>query len=517
MTTTTDTTGTALGFVRAQDGALVDGAGTPLLLRGVGLGGWLLPEGYMWRLGAGAQSPRQIEALVARLVGEARAAQFWREYRAAFVTEADIARIAASGLDHVRVPINARLVQAPDGEPIDEGYALLDDVVRWSRRHGLRVLLDLHGAPGGQTGTNIDDSPHGIPELFMDARYRALTLRLWRDLATRYADEPAVLGYDLLNEPLPNEWQHRYADDLVSLYRDLTETVREVDERHLIVYEGLHWATSFTPFTQRWDDNSCLQFHKYWSAPDEASIRPYLDVSATLGLPLYMGEGGENRLDWLYTAFRLYESFGIGWNLWTWKKLDTRTSPVSVRPPALWDRFVASAQGAPRLTPAEADATLAELVAGVRVEAADWQPDVLAAVTAHRPAVVPAWGYGFRGAGSSYLVGRPVTFDALRASDAGGLTWVAPGDHPDNPFHHDAGQDRAPAEEIGVRLEAGDWLEFELTGVPDPSSYTPVTLDGGAGEVTLERTGRGIRAVAHASATLVRIVRSDEAGQDDEA
>jgi hypothetical protein len=520
VTTTTDSTGTALGFVRAQDGALVDGTGNPLLLRGVGLGGWLLPEGYMWRLGDGAQSPRQIEALVARLVGEARAAEWWREYRAAFVTEADIARIAASGLDHVRVPINARLVQAPDGEPIEEGYALLDDVVRWSRRHGLRVLLDLHGAPGGQTGTNIDDSPHGLPELFMDARYRALTLRLWHDLAARYADEPAVLGYDLLNEPLPNEWQHRHADDLVRLYRDLTETVRAVDPRHLIVYEGLHWATNFSLFTQRWDDNSCLEFHKYWSAPDEAGIRPYLDVSAHLGLPLYMGEGGENRLDWLYTAFRLYESFGIGWNLWTWKKIETRTSPVSVRAPALWDRFVASAQGAPRLTPAEADGVLTELVANVRLEAASWQGDVLAAVTASRPAVVPAWGYGFRGAGRSYLVGRPVAFDALRPGDAGGLTWAGAGDHPENPFHHDAGQDRAPGEEISVRLEAGDWLEFELTGVADASSYAPVTLDGGAagpGAVTLERTARGIRAVAHATVTLVRIVRTDGFGRDGEA
>ena len=46
-----------------------------------------------------------------------------------------IARIAASGLDHVRVPINSRLVQAPDGEPLEEGYALLDDVVGWMLGH----------------------------------------------------------------------------------------------------------------------------------------------------------------------------------------------------------------------------------------------------------------------------------------------------------------------------------------------------------------------------------------------
>ncbi len=308
---------TAAGFVRAEDGRIVDGAGRPLLLRGVGLGGWLLPEGYMWRLGPGAQSPRQIEALVSRLVGPRKADEFWRAYRDTFVTEADIARIAACGLDHVRVPINSRVLQDEAGEPIEEGYALLDRVIGWSRTHGLRVLLDLHGAPGGQTGTNIDDSPHGVPELFMAPRYRDLTLRLWRDLASRYADEPAVLGYDLLNEPLPNEWQHRYADDLVALYRDLTETVRAVDAVHLLQYEGSHWATNFSSFTQRWDDNAALHFHKYWSPADEASIAPYLRVRDELGLPLYMGEGGENHLDWLYAAFRLYETFGVGWKLWT--------------------------------------------------------------------------------------------------------------------------------------------------------------------------------------------------------
>ncbi len=47
-----------------------------------------------------------------------------------------------------------------------------------------------------------------LPELFIEPRYRELTLRLWRDLATRYRDETVVLGYDLLNEPLPNEWQY---------------------------------------------------------------------------------------------------------------------------------------------------------------------------------------------------------------------------------------------------------------------------------------------------------------------
>lgn len=502
------------GFVRAQGGRLVDGTGRPVLLRGVGLGGWLLPEGYMLQMGPRTQSPRQIEALVERLVGRERADEFWRDYRDAFVTEADVARIAACGMDHVRVPVNARVVQGPDGEPLEDGYRLLDRLVAWCRTYGLRVLLDLHGAPGGQTGTNIDDSPRGLPELFMDRRYRDLTLRLWTDMATRYADEPTVLGYDLLNEPLPNEWQHRYPDQLVALYRDLTARIREVDAHHLLVYEGPHWSTTVDIFTQRWDDNSCLQFHKYWSPPDEQSISHFLRARDRLGLPLYMGEGGENEPDWLYTAFRLYESQEIGWNLWTWKKLDAATSPVSVTPPDGWGLLVASEDGTPRLDADRAGEVLDELLANLRLDAATWQPDVLAAATGERPPVIPAWGYGFRGPGESYEIHRPVPFAAARAADRAALVWAYDGERPENPFEHVPGRARPAGAEIGVRLEPGDWLEFELTGAVDTAWYVPEVL-GGAGDVRLATSARGIRATARTVATLLRIVRRGTTDDDE--
>ncbi len=67
----------------------------------------------------------------------------------------------------------------------------------------------------------------------------------------------------------------------------------------------------------------------------------FLETRDRLGLPIYMGEGGENTLEWVYTAFRLYESHDIGWNFWPWKKIDTRTSPASIIQPTDWDRVVA--------------------------------------------------------------------------------------------------------------------------------------------------------------------------------
>lgn len=217
------------GFVHADGGRLVDGQGRPRLLRGVGLGNWLLTEGYMWGFDdAGPQSPRQIEAFIDDLIGSTAAVTFWRTFRERFITENDIEQIAAAGLDHVRLPINARLIIDDTGRLVEEGIALVDRLIEWCRAHRLWVVLDLHGAPGGQTGTNIDDSPRGLPDLFLKGgAYRDLTVRLWEELARRYRDEPVVAGYDLLNEPLPNDYQDRLAPDLVVLYRDLTDAIRD--------------------------------------------------------------------------------------------------------------------------------------------------------------------------------------------------------------------------------------------------------------------------------------------------
>ncbi|MEO7147400.1 MAG: hypothetical protein ABIW81_07795, partial [Terrimesophilobacter sp.] len=131
------------GFVRSKNARLIDGNGSDLLLRGVGLGNWMLPEGYMWRFGPGAESPREIERLAERLLGVTGAEQFWDGFRTNFISERDIALIAASGFNHVRLPINSRVIQDESGEPIEAGYAMIDRLIEWCRTHKLWVLLDL--------------------------------------------------------------------------------------------------------------------------------------------------------------------------------------------------------------------------------------------------------------------------------------------------------------------------------------------------------------------------------------
>ncbi|NUP51807.1 MAG: cellulase family glycosylhydrolase, partial [Catenulispora sp.] len=467
------------GFVHRSGRQVHDGLGRPLPLRGFGLGNWLLPEGYMWKfVEPGPMAPRGIEALFAELVGPQRAAQFWTAFRDAFITADDIARMAALGADHVRLPINARVVWTEDGTPIEEGFALVDRLIDWCRLHGLWVVLDLHGAPGGQTGKNIDDSL-GSPALFEDPRNRELTIALWRYMAERYRDETVVAAYDLLNEPLPEEYQYTYAQRLLDLYRDLTAAIREVDPHHLIMYEGSHWATNFTGF-ELWDENSLLQFHGYWQPPDRAWIQPYLDAGERLGLPLYMGEGGENNPDWIYTAFTLYEDHGIGWNFWPWKKIDTLSSPCSVEPPEGWWDIVAYAAGTgPRPDAEAAWATLSDLIPRFDLARCRWRPEIVSALLKTAPVRIPAWGFGFQGEGVSYQSADATPLAGFRADEK--VTILAdkcPEGKPN--FHHIWGEQRDPQDEVYLRLDAGDWTEYRFVLTqPGPVHVTVTNRCGG--------------------------------------
>lgn len=453
------------GFLHVEDGRLVDGRGAPRLLRGVGLGNWLLPEGYMWGFDdAGPQSPRQIEACIEDLIGPAPARAFWARFRERFITEADIERIAGEGFDHVRLPINARLVMDDDGALLDEGMALIDRLIEWCRTHRLWVVLDLHGAPGGQTGTNIDDSPAGRPDLFLvGGRYRDLTIRLWERLVERYRSEPVVAGYDLLNEPLPNEYQDRLAPELVSLYQDLTTAIRAIDRDHLIIYEGTHWATNWSMFTEVWDPNSMLQFHKYWSAPDRPSIAPFIDIGERLGLPIYMGEGGENNLDWLQTAFQLYEDHGISWNFWPWKKVETRTSPVSVPAPAGWDSIQAFVEGrGPRPDHETAGRILADLLDALPSDRADDRGEVLRAMLRRVPVRLPATGFRFGQPGVAYGTRQAEPLDTFRSDDAVTIRQADGDRHSVPQFDHNDGRHRAPGELLVVHLGRDEWVTYEF-------------------------------------------------------
>jgi aryl-phospho-beta-D-glucosidase BglC (GH1 family) len=205
-------------FIRAAGRNLYAGD-VPLLLRGFGLGGWFLPEGYMWKLYKKCDRPRRMEAMIDGLCGKDYAAGFWENYLESYITEKDIKFIAEEGFNSIRLPLNGRhLYHIKDEERHinTRMFSKIDEVISWCRRHQIYLILDMHGAPGGQTGQNIDDSEADRPELFVQTHYVDELVFLWKELAKRYCEEPVIAGYDLLNEPLPNFFS-QYNDKLLPL------------------------------------------------------------------------------------------------------------------------------------------------------------------------------------------------------------------------------------------------------------------------------------------------------------
>jgi len=350
-------------FIHADGRRLVDGRGGDFAVKGINLGNWLVPEGYMFEF-THARSATEIAGVIETLVGPEAASQFWTQFRDIYIAEDDIRFIKAAGFNTVRVPLHWQLfvkpgddggvgAQAGDNDRFEgPGWPLLDRLVQWCRQAGLRVIIDLHAAPGGQTGVNHDDGS-GFPLTFYVPRYRRLTIALWQQLAAHYRDEPAVLGYDLLNEPISPYSDENYLNPrLEPLYRDIVAAIRSVDPNHLVFLAGAQWSTNFAMFGRPFDGNAVYTYHKFWARPARDAVQDYLDFGNRWNVPLLIGETGENTDDWNRKFRRLNEQFGIGWCFWSYKNLDIDPAVVSIQKPAGWDLIAkAGSAGADPLPP----------------------------------------------------------------------------------------------------------------------------------------------------------------------
>jgi hypothetical protein len=289
-----------------------------------------------------ANSPRLIGGVINQLIGEDEARRFWKTYHDNYITDEDIRFIKQAGFNSVRVPFNYRLF-VTEGEPQrleGVGYELLDRVVGWCKKEGLFVILDMHAAPGGQTGDNIDDS-WGYPFLYESAESQELMVRIWQKIAARYKNEPTICGYDLLNEPIAHFFDATYFNPkLEPLYRKVVAGIREVDRNHVIFLGGAQWDTNFKIFGPPFDEKLAYTFHKYWMEVKQEAIQEYVDFGNKYKVPVWMGESGENTDEWIASFRTLLERNGIGWCFWPYKKIDSTSCIASISKPADWDAMV---------------------------------------------------------------------------------------------------------------------------------------------------------------------------------
>jgi endoglucanase len=356
-------------FVHTQGKEIVDGAGKPLLLRGTNLGNWLVPEGYMWHLNdGGPESPREIEALVTELVGPQRAHEFWHSYRENYITQADIHFLKQCGFNSIRVPLHYKFFETDAAE----GFTLLDRVIQWAHQENLYIILDMHAAPGGQTGKNIDDSD-GYPWLFSDASAQEHTIAIWQRLARHYRNNSTVLGYDLLNEPVPNYPKLGPLNSAVEpLYKRLASAIRQVDQHHVLILGGSEWDTNFSIFGLPFDKNVVYTFHRYHAQAEQATVQKYVDFRNKYSVSIWLGESGENSDEWIAKFVSVLEKNDIGWAFWPYKKMQATTSVVSFAAPEGWDSILqfaklprATSEEAPRLKVRPEQAVIDHAFAGI--------------------------------------------------------------------------------------------------------------------------------------------------------
>lgn len=372
--------------IRALGKKIVNKHGEEVILKGTGLGGWMLQEGYMMNSSGAADTQHEFIEKLNDLIGEQETNTFYTNWRKNFVQKRDIDSIAKWGYNSVRLAMHYNLFTKPiEAEPVagentwlTTGFEMVDELLTWCEDNQIYLILDLHAAPGGQgQDAAISDYDSDKPSLWESDLNKSKTVALWGKLAERYKDKEWIGGYDLINEI---NWP---IDGSVirDLYVRITNAIRAHDQNHIIYIEGNWFANDFSGLTPPWDSNLVYSFHKYWTYNDTASIQWVLDLRNQHNVPLWMGESGENSNVWYTEAIKLFESNSIGWSWWPWKRIETTVSPFSVKSNDNYEAIINYWKGE-GAKPSVSDAIdgLSQLTTDLLVENNDYYKDVVDAV-----------------------------------------------------------------------------------------------------------------------------------------
>jgi len=372
------------GFLKANGQQIINANGENVLLRGIGLCGLMLQEGYMLHLNKEGQQYR-IKERIAALIGEQETKAFYTAWLSSHTTKSDIDSLHAWGFNSVRLPMHYNLFTlSVDQEPVagkntwlTVGFALTDSLVSWCKANHMYVILDLHAAPGGQgNDLNISDRDPSKPSLWQSEANRQKTVALWHEIAARYVNEPTIGGYDILNEPNwgfedtvhdRNGLKEEKNIQLKHLLQDITRAIRAADKNHIIIIEGNGWGNNYKGMLLAWDNNMVLSFHKYWNYNDQQSIQHIINFRNQYNVPVWIGETGENSNTWFTEAIRLFEKNNMGWSWWPLKKLGNN-NPLQIKSNASFDSLTDYWNGKNSVPPARVYDALMELATNTKYE-----------------------------------------------------------------------------------------------------------------------------------------------------
>jgi endoglucanase len=368
--------------LRANGQKIVNASGQEVILKGVGLGSWLLMEGYQIKPGfEGAGTQWSIKKrLYDQGVSDADVETFFQNWRNNFITKADIDYIASLGFNCVRIPMHYELFLTSAQRAVRnsvarnsgnynnyvnnltswynsnalfndaglEGFRTVDSLLNWAGANNMYVILDLHAAPGAQgTDANISDALVGN-DLWNKSIYRDITVRLWQRLSARYINDDRVAMYDLINEPnnVPSN------PPIHDLFERMINAIRAQGDNHLLMIEGNGFGNNYDymePWTFTNRSNLVYNSHRYWTTNSPTATDPnpnqihliggIVNFRNTHNVPVWVGETGENNNDWLRENIANLNSRGIGWCHWTYKRFDwgENAALMRINPPFLMD------------------------------------------------------------------------------------------------------------------------------------------------------------------------------------
>lgn len=380
------------GFLHTDGRRMVNGDGKTVVLRGWGMGNWMNPEGFMiggvplfvenadfndFALPRRFERGRTMETTVRELCGSKYARDYWIRWAKNYVTEEDIRLMSKMGYNSVRLPISSRLFLAEEPEIIwvEDGFAILDQVLDWCEKYKIYAILDMHGAPGGQSALACDDGLDNRPHMFTEPESRERAILLWEEFARRYADRWIVGGYDLINEPLSGPDCAYLIPELGKFYDELIPRIRKYDKNHMLTLEGAVFSMDMDIFDHEYDPechNWCIHTHFYHFSPEVRDLYRFLDSSVRCNVPIWIGEGGSELVD-NSIYYEIAATFDIGYSIWTWKSADDPkgegSGVVRYQLPKDWEPVRAYIRnGGPRPSYRESQKIMDEMLENIRME-----------------------------------------------------------------------------------------------------------------------------------------------------
>lgn len=330
-------------FLKAEGELVKNRKGETVMLRGVNAGGLFVIE--QWMNGFAASGPtdeinirtkdhKTTSQVFIERFGLEKAKELWKAYQENWWSEIDFENCAAMGMNCIRLPFTYMTVDfdAIVGYEYAGNYDFtpLDTFIETAASYGMYTILDLHGAYGSQNGQDHSGeviSSAADVTFYSNTRYIDLTAKLWAAIAERYKDNPAVAGYDLLNEP--GEKAGSTGKKHFDVFDMLYDAIRAKDKDHIVIFESC-WEGENLPQPAEYGWENCMySFHHYTSmsggnqylAHAQSWNEKIANVSRrNFGIPLHMGEFNNynDPEQWTY-VLNLLNNAGWHWSSWTYK------------------------------------------------------------------------------------------------------------------------------------------------------------------------------------------------------